>query len=132
LTRGRPKTNQPNSQNSLGRYASGRGSYQTGSGFNRRGGSGRGNNTNRNSKYCYFNSKDIDKRNAGKESRRTSPAEMLRDEHTGREFTLWRKNIFHKTTTKNMDLTQPELILVQSISQELQPFPNKIQVFRAG
>jgi len=49
----RPKMNQPSSQSNCGRYAASRGSYQSGYGFNRRGGSSGGNNTNWN-KYCYF------------------------------------------------------------------------------
>jgi hypothetical protein len=45
--------NQPRSQRNRRGYATSRGSYLAGSGFNRRGGPSGGNNTNRNNKYCY-------------------------------------------------------------------------------
>jgi hypothetical protein len=50
----RPGMNQLGSQSNSGRYASGRGSYQAGSGFNKRRGSSGRNNMNRNNKYWYF------------------------------------------------------------------------------
>jgi hypothetical protein len=92
------------------------------------------------------NSKDTDRRNARKESRRTSPAEMPRAEPIGQEFTSWRRTpilnpsvlldaqktyskMTTKNNTKNMDLTQPELNLIENISQEPQPFPSNIWVF---
>jgi hypothetical protein len=50
----RPKTGKNNFQTGRGGYNSGRGGYQTGSAPNRRGDFGRGNNSNRERKYCYF------------------------------------------------------------------------------
>jgi hypothetical protein len=90
----------------------------------------------------FASNKNTDRKNAGKESRRTSPARMLKDKHTGQKSTSWRRiqtlnpsvpfndqKTDSRTITKNMDLTQLELNLVESINQELQPFPSKIQVF---
>jgi hypothetical protein len=48
-----PKTNQSGRQSQEG-YASGQGSYQSGSGPRRGGSSSGGNNTNRNGRFCYF------------------------------------------------------------------------------
>ncbi len=45
--------NQSSSQGNRGGFATNRGNYQAGSGFNRRGGSSR-NNSNRKNKFCYF------------------------------------------------------------------------------
>ncbi len=50
----RQKTNHSGSQSNRGRYASGRGSYQAGSRFNKQGGSSCRNNAIQNNKYCYF------------------------------------------------------------------------------
>jgi hypothetical protein len=49
-----PKMNQSSSQSNWGGYGTNRGNYQAGSGFNRRGGSSGGNNSNQNNKFCYF------------------------------------------------------------------------------
>jgi hypothetical protein len=88
------------------------------------------------------NSRDIGRRNAKWGSRKTSPAEMPKDEHTGQGYTSWMKMqkpnlsmpLITPTTkfrmmTKNMSSIQLELILIESISQEPQPFPSKIWVF---
>jgi hypothetical protein len=90
----------------------------------------------------FASCKGIGKKNVRNESKKTSPAEMPRAEHTGQESTSWRRTqkpnlstllVAQRTEwrmmTKNTDLKQPELILIESISQEPQPFPSKIWVF---
>ncbi len=86
--------------------------------------------------------KGTDRKNAEKGSRRTNPAEMLKDEHTGPESTSWKRiqtqnlsmplivqETDYRMITKKMGLTSPELKLIESINQELQPFPSIIRVF---
>jgi hypothetical protein len=90
----------------------------------------------------FANYKGTDRKNAGKGSRRTNPAKMLKDKHTGPGSILWKKirtlNLSmpfnnqekdSRTITKKMSLTLPELKLIKSINQEPQPFPSTIQVF---
>jgi hypothetical protein len=101
-----------------------------------------GNNSNWNNKFCYFCKLQGRKKNVEKGLRKTSPAEMPKDEHIGREYISWLKTLKpnpsaplikpktdSRTMTKNTSLTQPELSLIESISQEPQPFPSKIQLF---
>jgi hypothetical protein len=78
----------------------------------------------------FANNKGIDKRNAGKESRKTNLAEMLKDKLTGQRSTSWTRMpkqnpstplITMKIKTRMMTKkysTQPEFILIESISQE--------------
>ncbi len=90
----------------------------------------------------FASCKGIGRKNARNASRKTSPAEMPRAQRTCRGSTSWRRTqkpnpsmllVAQKTEwwmmMKNTDLKQPELILIESISQVPQPLPSKIGVF---
>jgi hypothetical protein len=98
--------------------------------------------TGRTNSATFASYKGIGKKNAGNKSRKTSPAQIHRAERTGRRSTSWRRTqkpnpsmllVAQRTEwwimMKNTDLKQPELMLIESISPELQPFPSKIWVF---
>jgi len=80
-------------------------------------------------------SRDINKKNAGSESRRIDPAETLKDDTTGPRFTSWRRTKPKPSTpliTKRSELYREttHLTLPDSIlTQEPQPFPRNSRVF---
>jgi hypothetical protein len=83
-------------------------------------------------------SRDINKKNAGSESRRINPAETTKDDTIGQRFTSWRRTTPNPSTpliTKRSELYRTHLTLPDSIlahkpvTQELQPSPRYSRVF---
>jgi hypothetical protein len=82
-----PKTGNQNFQGNRNYQNAGQGG-QPNRGSGQRGGSGSGNNTDHNGKYCYYcNSKDINRKNARKGLEKTNHAWMPKDNYTGPQFT---------------------------------------------
>ncbi len=86
-----PKTNQSSTQSNRG-YSTNWGNSQAGSRFNQRGGpAAETTQTGTTNSVTFARYKDITKRNAGKESRRTNLAVMPKDKCIGPESTSWRR-----------------------------------------